>query len=47
MTLAIIAFGFAVFHTAVKYLPIFEEAEGSAERGVARRTLKPQLAESD
>ena len=46
VTLAIIAFGFAVFHAAVKYLPIFEEAEGSAE-GESRQTLKPQLVESD
>jgi Ni/Fe-hydrogenase subunit HybB-like protein len=46
VTLAIIAFGFAVFHTAVKYLPIFEEAEGSAE-GASGPVLKPQLVESE
>jgi Ni/Fe-hydrogenase subunit HybB-like protein len=46
VTMAIIAFGFAVFHNAVKYLPIFEEAEegaGEAPKPVPR----PQLVESD
>jgi Ni/Fe-hydrogenase subunit HybB-like protein len=46
VTMAIIAFGFAVFHNAVKYLPIFEEAEESAGEA-PKPVLQPQLVESD
>jgi Ni/Fe-hydrogenase subunit HybB-like protein len=46
VTLAIVAFGFAVFHNAVKYLPIFGEAGRSAQ-AAPEPFLERQLVESD
>jgi len=44
VTLAIVAFGFAVFHLAVKYLPIFEEAEPETAEAFGP-VAKPELVE--
>jgi len=44
VTLAIIALGFAVFRLAVKYLPIFEEAEAETAEALGP-VPKPELVE--